>query len=196
MIGHILEDLEAIVLSVTTFTSSQLQYQANIFIAALLGCLYSVFIIGALFLICWMTRICMSLLTRWWWIHVHFLQMNSPQRIMVVSDLKKEPSHWISTGSRAYLHFKIVYPVDLMNETLVPSIILISLFLSFPPSDTGQRCPVDNEVLREDQLFPDNFAKREILSLTVHCTNVGCTDKMELRRLDVGILLHRQWLTP
>ncbi|XP_010894217.2 TNF receptor-associated factor 6 isoform X1 [Esox lucius] len=50
--------------------------------------------------------------------------------------------------------------------------------------DTGQRCPVDNEVLREDQLFPDNFAKREILSLTVRCPNVGCTDKMELRRLD------------
>ncbi|XP_076143941.1 TNF receptor-associated factor 6 [Alosa pseudoharengus] len=50
--------------------------------------------------------------------------------------------------------------------------------------DTGQKCPVDNEVLLEDQLFPDNFAKREILSLTVRCPNTGCHDKMELRNLD------------
>lgn len=57
---------------------------------------------------------------------------------MVVSDLKKEPSHWISTGSRAYLHFKIVYPVDLMNETLVPSIILISLSFFSPPVIQGR----------------------------------------------------------
>uniref|UniRef100_A0A8B9H3Z0 TNF receptor-associated factor n=1 Tax=Astyanax mexicanus TaxID=7994 RepID=A0A8B9H3Z0_ASTMX len=51
--------------------------------------------------------------------------------------------------------------------------------------DTGQKCPVDNEVLTEDQLFPDNFAKREILSLTVRCRNVGCMEKMELRHLEV-----------
>ncbi|KAM6950039.1 TNF receptor-associated factor 6 isoform 1-T2 [Lycodopsis pacificus] len=50
--------------------------------------------------------------------------------------------------------------------------------------DTGQRCPVDNERLLEDQLFPDNFAKREILSLTVRCPNSGCADKMELRHLE------------
>ncbi|XP_028812493.1 TNF receptor-associated factor 6 isoform X2 [Denticeps clupeoides] len=50
--------------------------------------------------------------------------------------------------------------------------------------DTGQKCPVDNEVLLEDQLFPDNFAKREILSLTVRCSNGGCNEKMELRHLD------------
>ncbi|XP_061889120.1 TNF receptor-associated factor 6 [Entelurus aequoreus] len=50
--------------------------------------------------------------------------------------------------------------------------------------DTGQKCPVDNEMLLEDQLFPDNFAKREILSLTVRCPNAGCSDKMELRRLE------------
>uniref|UniRef100_A0A9J8DC89 TNF receptor-associated factor n=1 Tax=Cyprinus carpio carpio TaxID=630221 RepID=A0A9J8DC89_CYPCA len=51
--------------------------------------------------------------------------------------------------------------------------------------DTGQKCPVDNEVLLEEQLFPDNFAKREILSLTVRCPNVGCSDKMELRQLEI-----------
>lgn len=50
--------------------------------------------------------------------------------------------------------------------------------------DTGQRCPVDNAVLSQDQLFPDNFAKREILSLTVICPNSGCAEKMELRHLD------------
>uniref|UniRef100_A0A7N8WTE2 TNF receptor-associated factor n=1 Tax=Mastacembelus armatus TaxID=205130 RepID=A0A7N8WTE2_9TELE len=50
--------------------------------------------------------------------------------------------------------------------------------------DTGQRCPVDNEMLSEDQLFPDNFAKREILSLTVRCPNSGCSEKMELRHLE------------
>ncbi|TRZ00845.1 hypothetical protein DNTS_014115 [Danionella cerebrum] len=50
--------------------------------------------------------------------------------------------------------------------------------------DTGQKCPVDNEVLLEDQLFPDNFAKREILSLTVRCSNIGCNNKMELRQLE------------
>ncbi|KAK9971976.1 hypothetical protein ABG768_025312 [Culter alburnus] len=50
--------------------------------------------------------------------------------------------------------------------------------------DTGQKCPVDNEVLLEEQLFPDNFAKREILSLTVRCPNEGCSDKMELRQLE------------
>lgn len=59
------------------------------------------------------------------------------------------------------------------------------LFFFLQISDTGQRCPVDNEMLSEDQLFPDNFAKREILSLTVRCPNLGCADKMELRHLEV-----------
>ncbi|XP_034416034.1 TNF receptor-associated factor 6 [Cyclopterus lumpus] len=50
--------------------------------------------------------------------------------------------------------------------------------------DAGQRCPVDNVPLLEDQLFPDNFAKREILSLTVCCPNSDCDEKMELRQLE------------
>ncbi|XP_061077161.1 TNF receptor-associated factor 6 [Conger conger] len=53
--------------------------------------------------------------------------------------------------------------------------------------DAGQKCPVDNEVLTEDQLFPDNFAKREILSLTVRCPNAGCGHKMELRNLEAHV---------
>ncbi|XP_063294376.1 TNF receptor-associated factor 6 [Pelobates fuscus] len=51
-------------------------------------------------------------------------------------------------------------------------------------SDAGHKCPVDNEILLETQLFPDNFAKREILSLTVKCPSDGCTAKMELRHLE------------
>ncbi|XP_004708359.1 TNF receptor-associated factor 6 [Echinops telfairi] len=50
--------------------------------------------------------------------------------------------------------------------------------------DAGHKCPVDNEILLENQLFPDNFAKREILSLMVKCPNAGCLHKMELRHLE------------
>ncbi|XP_042197525.1 TNF receptor-associated factor 6 [Callorhinchus milii] len=50
--------------------------------------------------------------------------------------------------------------------------------------DAGQKCPVDNEMLLETQLFPDNFAKREILSLMVKCPNKGCYQRMELRHLE------------
>lgn len=67
---------------------------------------------------------------------------------------------------------------------------LISLCLP-AYSDAGQRCPVDNEMLSKEQLFPDNFAKREILSLMVRCSNPGCTSKMELRHLEVRNLSTR-----
>ncbi|KAM4721575.1 TNF receptor-associated factor 6 [Rhinophrynus dorsalis] len=50
--------------------------------------------------------------------------------------------------------------------------------------DAGHKCPVDNEILLENQLFPDNFAKREILSLKVKCSSSGCFAKMELRQLE------------
>lgn len=49
---------------------------------------------------------------------------------------------------------------------------------------------MDNEILSKEQLFPDNFAKREILSLTVRCSNPGCTGKMELRHLEVRVSKH------
>ncbi|KAL4829587.1 hypothetical protein H8958_005696 [Nasalis larvatus] len=51
--------------------------------------------------------------------------------------------------------------------------------------DAGHKCPVDNEILLENQLFPDNFAKREILSLMVKCPHEGCLHKMELRHLEI-----------
>ncbi|XP_062402935.1 TNF receptor-associated factor 6 isoform X2 [Sardina pilchardus] len=50
--------------------------------------------------------------------------------------------------------------------------------------DAGSKCPIDNEVLTLDQLFSDNFANREILSLTVACCNSECHQKMELRYLE------------
>ena len=61
--------------------------------------------------------------------------------------------------------------------------LLNNVFVSF--RDAGHKCPVDNEILLENQLFPDNFAKREILSLMVKCPNEGCLHKMELRHLEV-----------
>ncbi|KAI6651493.1 TNF receptor-associated factor 6 [Oopsacas minuta] len=51
---------------------------------------------------------------------------------------------------------------------------------------TGQRCPIDNKALSLTQLFPDNFARREVLSLSVLCNNSkpGCVWKGELRELE------------
>lgn len=47
------------------------------------------------------------------------------------------------------------------------------------------RCPMDNEILNKDEVFPDNFCKREILNLTVLCKNRvnGCSWKGQLREL-------------
>ncbi|XP_076127684.1 TNF receptor-associated factor 6-like [Alosa pseudoharengus] len=50
--------------------------------------------------------------------------------------------------------------------------------------EAGSKCPIDNEVLTLDQLFSDNFANREILSLTVACCNSECHQKMELRYIE------------
>uniref|UniRef100_A0A2K6NJ05 TNF receptor-associated factor n=1 Tax=Rhinopithecus roxellana TaxID=61622 RepID=A0A2K6NJ05_RHIRO len=50
--------------------------------------------------------------------------------------------------------------------------------------DAGHKCPGDNEILLENKLFADSFAKRETLSLMVKCLNEGCVHKMELRHLE------------
>ncbi|XP_075693160.1 TNF receptor-associated factor 6 [Rhinoderma darwinii] len=55
--------------------------------------------------------------------------------------------------------------------------------------DAGPKCPVDNDLLLENQLFSDNFAKREILSLTVNCPSEDCVTKMELRKLEHHLAL-------
>ena len=56
-----------------------------------------------------------------------------------------------------------------------------------PCSETGPRCPVDNTKVYVHQLFKDNFAKREVLSLNVHCSadQCGCSWQGELRDLQV-----------
>ncbi|CAI8012383.1 TNF receptor-associated factor 6, partial [Geodia barretti] len=53
--------------------------------------------------------------------------------------------------------------------------------------ETGPRCPVDNTTVCVHQLFKDNFAKREVLSLNVHCSadQCGCSWQGELRDLQV-----------
>ena len=53
--------------------------------------------------------------------------------------------------------------------------------------ETGPRCPVDNTKVSNHQLFKDNFAKREVLSLNVQCSALeeGCVWHGELRDLEV-----------
>ncbi len=54
-------------------------------------------------------------------------------------------------------------------------------------SETGKRCPVDNMAVEHQQLFKDNFAKREVLCLNVLCSanENGCFWHGELRDLQV-----------
>ncbi|XP_068717056.1 TNF receptor-associated factor 6-like [Montipora capricornis] len=50
------------------------------------------------------------------------------------------------------------------------------------------KCPMDREPLHESQLFPDNFAKREMLNYDVFCRLKkvrGCPWKGTLRKLEV-----------
>ncbi|BFZ15595.1 hypothetical protein BsWGS_18633 [Bradybaena similaris] len=51
--------------------------------------------------------------------------------------------------------------------------------------DSSNRCPVDNESLTEIDVYPDNFAKREILNLSIRCPNskVGCDKIIPLGKL-------------
>nr|ALJ01851.1 TRAF [Mizuhopecten yessoensis] len=52
-------------------------------------------------------------------------------------------------------------------------------------TESEPRCPVDNAPLGEGQIFPDNFAKREILALLVQCPNHkdGCDTQVVLKQL-------------
>ena len=52
---------------------------------------------------------------------------------------------------------------------------------------SGSRCPVDNKHLDESHIYPDNFAKREILSRDVFCRckkEHGCSWKGPLGKLE------------
>ena len=63
--------------------------------------------------------------------------------------------------------------------------------LSLLCRETGPRCPVDNTRVCNHQLFKDNFAKREVLSLNVKCSaeECGCSWHGELRNLEVSVYL-------
>lgn len=58
-------------------------------------------------------------------------------------------------------------------------------FLNNRERGNGNRCPVDNEILSEQEIYPDNFAKREILNCTVKCPNHkdGCKSVVTLTQL-------------
>lgn len=53
-------------------------------------------------------------------------------------------------------------------------------------SDEKKKCPIDNEDLTVGKMFPDNFAKREILSMKVRCPNrkMGCNTCVELKHVE------------
>ncbi|CAE1267169.1 TRAF6 [Acanthosepion pharaonis] len=53
-------------------------------------------------------------------------------------------------------------------------------------SDGKKKCPIDNEDLTVGKMFPDNFAKREILSMKVRCPNrkMGCNTCVELKHVE------------
>ena len=61
--------------------------------------------------------------------------------------------------------------------------------LWFNCRETGPKCPVDNIKITQNQLFKDNFAKREVLSLPVKCSadEIGCNWKGELRDFEVCV---------
>ena len=48
-------------------------------------------------------------------------------------------------------------------------------------------CPVDGEVIVPSRVFPDGFARREVLSLGTLCKfkGLGCPWKGELRKYEV-----------
>ena len=58
-------------------------------------------------------------------------------------------------------------------------------------SESDPRCPVDNQSLTKSELFPDNYAKREILNLTVKCPNYkkGCDQVVTLSDIQVNLLI-------
>lgn len=45
----------------------------------------------------------------------------------------------------------------------------------FNCSDHDNRCPIDNNQLGADDVFPDNYTKREIAGISIICPNVGCS---------------------
>lgn len=79
---------------------------------------------------------------------------------------------WVVTAQLNFFHFYLQK---------------IGLILYF--SESGEaRCPVDNSTVIREQLFPDNFAKREIQNFQVKCprSKEGCTTVEILKQLPVS----------
>ena len=57
--------------------------------------------------------------------------------------------------------------------------------------ESHTRCPADNEEISEKDLFPDNFAKREIQNFNVRCPNSrqGCEVITTVKQMPVGTFL-------
>lgn len=68
---------------------------------------------------------------------------------------------------------------------------LFQIFNNICSESGEQRCPVDNTTVIRDQVFPDNFAKREILSLQVKCpkSKEGCKVIEVLKQLPVSTII-------
>lgn len=64
--------------------------------------------------------------------------------------------------------------------------------------DSCTRCPVDNEPLVENDVFPDNFAKREILNFNIRCPNKkdGCDKIFALGKLQPHLEICPHALVP
>ena len=107
---------------------------------------------------------------------VSCLLMSIKGRIGVVDtfSLKRSPS-------RKYCLFQIHFHCIIQKKKF------FFCYNFFPHRETGPRCPVDNTRVSNSQLFKDNFAKREVLSLNVKCAaeDYGCTWHGELRNLEV-----------
>ncbi|XP_012691449.2 TNF receptor-associated factor 5 isoform X2 [Clupea harengus] len=51
-------------------------------------------------------------------------------------------------------------------------------------SQTSPKCPLDNMLIKSDEVFQDNCCRRELLNLEVYCTNASsCSHKITLRHL-------------
>ena len=70
------------------------------------------------------------------------------------------------------------------------NIFAISEIIFYFSESCQSSCPVCKvDFDKKTPFFPDNFAKREVLSLLVYCTHAdkGCEEKIELQNLKVNI---------
>ena len=66
-------------------------------------------------------------------------------------------------------------------------------FFVIRQSPGDSECPNCKDKLTSNQIFPDNFAKREIMNLSLRCPNAknGCEVLLDLHHIQVGIYVSR-----